>query len=95
MYGGLAVFSHLSRIVAVLTLIVGVGEFALGWSIASGWIGPYEQALARYSTASSSGELINRATGIIAFALALGTLAEIGLTVRRAIRDRGGASKSA
>ncbi|MDB5538778.1 MAG: hypothetical protein JWQ89_505 [Devosia sp.] len=76
-------FSHLSRIVAVLALIVGVAEFAMAWSIASGWVGPYEQALARYTAASSSGELINRATRVIAFALALGTLAEIGLALRR------------
>lgn len=76
-------FSHLSRIIAVLALVVGVAEFAMGWSIALGWVGPYEQALARYTTASSSGELINRATAVIAFALALGTLAEIGLAVRR------------
>jgi hypothetical protein len=76
-------FSHLSRIVAVLMLFVGVAQFALGWSIAMGWVGPYEQALARYTTSTSSGEVINKATGYIAFALALGTLAEIGLAVRR------------
>lgn len=80
-------FSHLSRIVAMLALIVGVAEFAMGWSIASGWVGPYEQALARYTTLSSSGELINRGTRVIAFALALGTLAEIGLAVRRRAKD--------
>lgn len=93
--GGLAVFSHLSRIVAVLALILGVAQFALGWSIASGWVGPYEQALARYTTASSSGEVINRATAIIGLALGLGTLAEIGLAVRRANRDREREGRSA
>lgn len=76
-------FVFLSRVVAVLALILGVAEFALGWSIATGAIGPYEQALARYTTASSSGEVINRSMEIIAFALALGTLAEIGASVRR------------
>lgn len=80
-------FSHLSRIVAVLMLFFGVANFALGWSIASGWVGPYEQALARYTSAASSGEVINRATMHIAFALALGTLAEIGLAVRRKARN--------
>lgn len=76
-------FSHLSRIIAVLALLVGVAEFALGWSIASGWVGPYKEAIARYTTASSSGELITRALWVIAFALALGTLAEIGLALRK------------
>lgn len=76
-------FSHLSRIVAVLALIVGVAQFALGWSIASGWIGPYEQALARYTTQSSSGAVIDLGIRLIAFALALGTLAEIALALRK------------
>jgi hypothetical protein len=79
-------FSHLSRIVAVLALLIGLAEFALGWSIALGWLGPYEQAIARYTTAPSSGALISRALSVIAFALALGTLAEIGLALRKSNR---------
>jgi hypothetical protein len=77
------VFSLISRLVALLILIVGLMELAMGYAIATGFIGPYEQALARYTTASSSGELINRAIILIAIALALGTLAEIGLAVRK------------
>jgi hypothetical protein len=79
-------FSHLSRIVALLALVVGVAQFALGFSIASGWVGPYEQALARFTTQSSSGAVIDLGVRLIAFALALGTLAEIGLAVRKAAK---------
>ena len=78
-------FSHASRVLAILALIVGLAELALGLAIATGVAGPYEQALSRYTTASSSGEVINRATYLIVVALALGTLAEIGLAVRRAV----------
>ena len=77
------VFSNISRVVAILAMIIGIAEFALGFAIGSGVVGPYEQALARYSTASSSGVLINRGTYVFVFALALGTLAEISLAVRK------------
>lgn len=83
---GVVLFSLLSRIVAIFVLIAGAAEFLLGLSIAMGWVGPYEQALARYSTASSSGELIDLGTHLIAFALVLGTLAEIGAALRKAAR---------
>ena len=74
-------FSYLSRIVAVLLLIIGMAEFALGWAIATGMIGPYEQALARYTTHSSAGAVIDQGVQLLAIALALGTLAEIGRAV--------------
>lgn len=80
-------FSHLSRIVAIVALLLGVFQFALGVAITTGAIGPYEAALARYTGASSSGEVIDRASAVIAFALALGTLAEIGLAARRRAKD--------
>lgn len=76
-------FSYLSRVIAVLVLIAGLADFALGWAIALEWLGPYEEALARYTIDSSSGKMIARATTNIAFALALGTLAEISLAVRK------------
>ena len=75
-------FSHLSRIIATLALLLGLAQVALGWSIASGWIGPYEAALARFSSATSSGAVIDRGIWLIAAAIAMGTLAEIGLAVR-------------
>ncbi|MBL8599715.1 MAG: hypothetical protein JNL14_18415 [Devosia sp.] len=76
-------FSHASRIVAVLALILGVFHFVLGVSIAAGWIGPESEALARYAAAPTTGEVIDRSAYIIIFALALGTLAEIGIALRR------------
>lgn len=76
-------FSLISRGVALLILIAGLMDLAMGFAIATGYIGPYEEALARYTTASSSGQLINRALIVTAIALALGTLAEIGLAVRK------------
>jgi hypothetical protein len=76
-------FSHASRIVAILALLVGLFHFALGVSIAAGWIGPEDEALARYAAARTIGEVINRSFYVIIFALALGTLAEIGIALRK------------
>jgi hypothetical protein len=81
-------FSQASRVVAILAVVGGVAQCALGLAIATGFIGPYEPALARYTTASSSGEVINHATYAILFGLVLGTLAEIGIAVRRAAAGR-------
>lgn len=55
----------------------------MGVAIAAGFIGPYEAALARYTGADSSGEVIDRGTYAVVFALALGTLADIGIAVRK------------
>jgi len=80
-------FSHISRIVAVLALVLGVLQLALGLAIANEWIGPYQEALSRYAPhASSSGQIIDRAMYQLGFAVVLGTLAEIGLAVRRLVR---------
>ena len=79
-------FTYLARIVAILALVGGVMQLALGLSIASGLVGPYEVALARYTTADSSGEVINKAMFALAFAVVLGTLAEIGFSLKK-LRD--------
>lgn len=76
-------FSYASRAVAVLALILGLFHFALGIGIEAGWIGPENEALARYAAAPTTGQVINRSVYIIIFALALGTLAEIGIALRR------------
>jgi hypothetical protein len=81
-------FSRASRIVAILAVVGGVAQYGLGLAMATGFIGPYEAALARYTTASSSGEVINKATYTILFGLALGTLAEIGIAVRKVASAR-------
>lgn len=76
-------FSNISRILATLAFIIGLFRLGLGFAIATEVIGPYEQALARYTGASSSGAVIDQSIYVIVFALALGTLAEIGRSVRK------------
>ena len=76
-------FSYLSRIVAWLLLVAGVADYLLGTAIAYEWLGPYKEALARYAPfADGSGEMINRGVRNVGIALALGTLAEIALSLR-------------
>jgi hypothetical protein len=77
------VFSQIARVVAILGFFGGLAQVALGLGIATGFIGPYEVVLARYTTASSSGEVIDIGTRAALIGLALGVLAEIGLAVRR------------
>lgn len=76
-------FSHLARIVALLLLLIGVIEFSVGFSIASDWLGPRDAAMARYFPNWSTGAMINSGVLHVAIAIALGTLAEIGLALRR------------
>ncbi|HEV8693799.1 MAG TPA: hypothetical protein VGQ93_06390 [Lysobacter sp.] len=77
------IFTHLARLVAVLAFVLGAFRVLLGLAIATGYIGPYEAALARYTTASSSGEIIDKGLIVILLAIALGTLAEISFSVRK------------
>jgi hypothetical protein len=77
-------FAQITRVVAILMLVTAVVQYALGLAIASEWLGPYEEAMGRYGRFfSSSGEMINKATYQAGIALALGTLAEIALSLRR------------
>jgi hypothetical protein len=76
-------FTRLAYIVAVLGLALGLFNFTMGLLIASGFIGPYEAALARYfPTKSSSGEVIEMGFYMILFSIALGTLTEISYALR-------------
>ena len=77
------VFTHLARLVAILALAIGLARVLLGLAIAHEYLGPYDVALARYTTATSSGQVIDRGISIILFALGLGTLAEISFSVRK------------
>lgn len=77
------VFTHLARLAAILALVVGLTNVLVGLAIAVGFLGPYEAALARYTTASSSGQSVDRGIYVILFALGLGTLAEISFSVRK------------
>lgn len=77
-------FTHAARILSILALIFGGSQILLGLSIANDWTGlPYDAALKRYTTASSSGHVIDKGTLLIVFAVALGTLAEISFAVRK------------
>ncbi|WP_245424949.1 hypothetical protein [Rhizobium sp. M10] len=60
-----------------MRIITGIG-------IATEILGPYEEALRRYGgRAESSGAIIDRGVYALLVAIALGTLAEIGIALRR------------
>jgi hypothetical protein len=75
-------FTHLGRVVAILVLVLGISQIALGMLIAFEVIGPYERALARYSSKSSSGQVINTGTYMVLVAVALGILTEISYALK-------------
>lgn len=77
-------FTKLARIVAFIALILGAFQIAVGFAIANDMLGPKQAAIARYlPTSTTVGEAIDKGTYIVIFAIALGTLAEIGAHVRR------------
>jgi len=76
-------FSHVARIIAVLALVFGILEVLLGFSLANGWMGLSAADLGRYTTAATTGTVIDRGIYAILGAVALGTLAEIGLANRK------------
>jgi hypothetical protein len=49
------IFTHLARLLAIIALVFGLYRILLGLAIATELVGPYEVALARYTTAPSSG----------------------------------------
>jgi hypothetical protein len=81
--GGHVFFSHVARVVAVLALVIGALQVLMGFSIANEWVGISAADLGRYTTAATTGELINRGTYKVLAAVALETLAEIGLANRK------------
>lgn len=76
-------FSNLARLLAITCFIVGLLQIAIGFLIATGVVGPYETALARYTSSSSSGQAIDNGIYVAIVAIALGTLAEISFSVRK------------
>ena len=76
-------FSHVARVVAILVLVVGASQVLMGLTIANEWAGISRNDLSEYTTAATTGELIDRGIHRILIAVALGTLAEIGLAIRR------------
>jgi hypothetical protein len=75
-------FTHLGRVIAILGLLLAISQIALGVMIATEFIGPYEAALARYSSASSSGQIINRGSYAVLASIVLGILTEISYALR-------------
>jgi hypothetical protein len=77
-------FTYAVRYVAILGLGAGILWTALGFGIATGFFGPYEEALKRDGgSAASSGEMIDRGLYITIVSLALGVLADISYGIRR------------
>jgi hypothetical protein len=79
-------FTHLARIAAVLVLLAGGMQLFLGIIIATGFHNApsYEEALRLYAPGSSSwGQVVDKGIYKVLFAIALGTLAEIGFSTRK------------
>lgn len=76
-------FSKTARILSIIALFFGLLDFVLGLSVAAEVLGPYEAARARILGKMSSGQAMDRGMYITLFAVALGTLAEINISVRR------------
>ena len=73
------IFTHLCRAFAVLAALLGILQLVIGFILAIGQASP--ELLARYTTASSSGEVIDKGLLAILAAIVLGTLAEISFSV--------------
>ncbi|MBB4189360.1 hypothetical protein GGE07_006042 [Sinorhizobium terangae] len=74
-------FSYAARLVAIVALVAGLWQIVLGLVISTGYLDP--DLVSRFTTVSSLGEAIDEGLYWIMFAVALGTLAEIGLAVRK------------
>jgi hypothetical protein len=78
------IFSRLAKAVAYLALVAGALQVVIGFGVATETFGPYEQALARYAPgAANSGVVITRGIYATLLAIALGTLAEISIGLRK------------
>ncbi|MCA1439976.1 hypothetical protein I6F07_07005 [Ensifer sp. IC4062] len=74
-------FSYAARLVAIVALVAGVWQIALGLVISTAYLDP--DALSWFTTASSLDQAIDEGLYWIVFGIAFGTLAEIGLAVRK------------
>lgn len=77
------IFTRLAVLVAFGALVFGVGNVVMGLIIAQGMMGPPQEALSRYTALPTTGAVIDRGTLYTLIAVALGTLAEIRLALRR------------
>ena len=76
-------FSHGARVIAILGVLLGILRVLMGLAIANGWGGLSPDDLALYTTKATTGEIIDQGVYVFLAALALGTLAEIGLAIRK------------
>lgn len=76
-------FSMLARLLAVLVLLLALGQLWTGLHLASGGTTPEDL----YFSAKTSGAMIDRGIYGILVAVALGTLGEIGSAVRKRAKD--------
>ena len=81
--GDTVFFSHVARVIAILALVLGILQLMVALSIANEWMGLSAADLGRYTGAATTGQAIDRDIYQILGALALGTLAEIGLANRK------------
>ena len=74
-------FTRIAIFVAIIALVFGALHFGIGLSTVYGWmpLSDFQQ----YARSSTPGEAIDRGLYMMLFAIALGTLAEIGLAIRR------------
>jgi len=73
--GARMIFTKLARMITIVGFVNGLSNALLGLATATELIGSYEAALARYTSRSSSWQLIDRAKTILA-AAELSPLAE-------------------
>ena len=76
-------FSHVARVIAVLAPVLGALQVLMGFSIANEWMGIGAADLGRYTAAATTGQVIDQGIYVVLGAVALGTLAEIGLANRK------------
>ena len=81
-------FSHYARVIAGIGLILGILRVLMGVSIAKGWLGLSVDDLGQYTSLATTGAVINQGMYVTLAAIALGTLAEIGLAVRKSNRGQ-------
>ena len=86
-------FSKVARVMAFLGLMFGILEIVMGFTLVS-W-GISGEALGRYTSAPTTGALIDRGCLIVLVAVALGTLAEIAIAVRKSGGQQTAAAASA
>jgi len=77
-------FARLTKIAAILALILGVLGTIMGFVVAFELLGPRDVMGPRYLGSTTSGEAIDRGIRYIVIGLLMGTVAEIASVLRKA-----------